>query len=494
MKYLDELIKDVSIISSSGDLHIEITGIQLDSRKIEEKNCFVAIRGFNENGLRYLGDALGKGANSVIFEASPEDTFPDIPIGIVCIQVENARVALGKMAAGFYGYNKWADEIYGIGITGTNGKTTVMSLIHAIFSKEYKTAKIGTLGMEGADYYRESTLTTPEAADIFKFLAEVHQKGCNHLVMEVSSVGLDLHRVEQIRFSQGIFTNFSGDHLDFHQTMEEYFSSKLMLFNQLTMEDWAIINIDDPAAIRIIEQLDCKYLTYGFSEDADIRPLKYKLTMKGIQATLDTPMGKININSMLLGRVNLINIMAAVCSAIIREISTEHIVSALREFKAVRGRLDIAYQGEFSVLIDYAHTDKALEGLLLSLKEIVPNKIILVFGAGGSRDRSKRPRMGSVASQHADFIVVSSDNPRNEDPIDIINDIIKGFKKGYKNYKVEPDRKKAIEKALKLANKDDLVVIAGKGHEDYQIFKDNVLHFDDYEVLKDLIKNMEKVK
>jgi UDP-N-acetylmuramoyl-L-alanyl-D-glutamate--2,6-diaminopimelate ligase len=492
--YLDELLKDVEIVSSSPDLHVEVTGVHMDSRKILPGNCFVAVRGFKENGLRYLGDAIANGANSIVFESRQDDTFPEIPFTVKWIQVKNARLVLSRMTAAFYRHISDAMPVYAVGVTGTNGKTTIVSLIHAIFCREFKTAKIGTLGMDFEGISEKTRLTTPESIDIFKFLARVHQQGCTnlHLVMEVSSVALKLHRVEDFRFSQGIFTNLSGDHMDFHHTMEDYLASKLMLFKKLGMEDWAILNIDDPHTDKILDQLECKYLTYGFSENADIRPLKYKFSLEGIQATLRTPRGNIDIKSPLIGRINLLNIMAAAASAVIRGISFENIAGAVNNFKAVKGRLDVVHKGEFTVLIDYAHTDKALEGLLQSLREITANKIILVFGAGGSRDKTKRPRMGRVASQCADFVVVTSDNPRNEEPKAIINDIIQGFQAGFKHFLVEVDRGKAIKKAIRRAGKGDLVVVAGKGHEDYQIFKNKTIHFDDYEVVRKVLKRFNK--
>jgi UDP-N-acetylmuramoyl-L-alanyl-D-glutamate--2,6-diaminopimelate ligase len=490
--YLDELLKDVEIVSSSGELHREVSGVHLDSRKIRPGNCFVAVRGYKENGLRYLGDAVANGASCVVFESRADDTLPEIPFNLTWVQVKNARRALSRMAAAFYSRDPGPMEV--VGVTGTNGKTTVMSLIQAIFNREFKTASIGTLGMNFEGTVEKTGLTTPEATDIWEFFARVQGEGCGNVVMEVSSVGLKLRRVADIRFSQGIFTTFSGDHLDFHHTMDDYLESKTMLFKRLGMEDWAVINIDDPTGLTILEQLDCKYLTYGFSTSADIRPLKFKCSLEGIQASLTTPKGAIDIKSPLIGRVNLINIMAAVASAVIKGISFQNIAAAVAGFKRVKGRLDVAHKGDFSVLIDYAHTDKALEGLLQSLKEIAAGKIIVVFGAGGSRDKTKRPRMGATASQNAGFVVVTSDNPRDEEPMDIINDIKQGFDKNFKNFLVEVDRKKAIAKALRMAKKNDLVVVAGKGHEDYQIFKDKTIHFDDYEVVHKALKRLKKEK
>lgn len=490
MIYLKDLLKKVEYISRRGDLNIPVTGFHYDSRKIEKGMCFVAIRGYRENGMQYVGNAVARGASAILFESKPDETFPDMVGEATWIQVENARIALSKMAAVYY--DQVAEKTYNIGVTGTNGKTTIVSLLHAILNKVEPSARLGTLGTVYNGIAQKTMLTTPEAPVIFDFLSEAVKRGCKNLVMEVSSVALKLHRVEDIHYSQAIFTTFTGDHLDFHKTMDDYFQSKLLLFKKLGMDDWAIINVDDPESGKIIEELNCRYLTYGFSEDADVRPLKKKLTLKGIQATLQTPKGPITIKSQLIGRVNLSNIMAAVTSAIIKGLKFETISNALSEIKPVKGRLDPAHTGKFSVLVDYAHTDKALEGALTSLKDIVKGRVIVVFGAGGARDKSKRPRMGQVAAEHADEIILTSDNPRNEEPQDIIDDIVKGFDKGFKKYTVEADRETAIEKALHMAKEHDVVLIAGKGHEDYQIFKDKTIHFDDFEVVNNVLAKMNR--
>ncbi|MCP5046854.1 MAG: UDP-N-acetylmuramoyl-L-alanyl-D-glutamate--2,6-diaminopimelate ligase, partial [bacterium] len=482
MRYLDQLLEGIDILGSSGDLHIPVYGIQLDSRKIEPGHCFVAIRGHKENGLAYLGSAIARGAGAIVFESNPEETLPEIPLTHSWVLVKNARRVISKMAARFYGHV--ADPMYITGITGTNGKTTIASLIHDIYNRESATARIGTLGMVCNGLENETGLTTPESIDIFRFLSQAGEKGCQNLVIEASSIALQLHRLDNIHFSQAIFTNFTGDHLDFHETMDNYFESKLLLFKRLGMDDWAVINADDPNAPKVLEQLESKYLTYGFSEDADVRPIKYKFSLTGIDAMLKTPKGNVPVKSRLVGRVNLSNIMAAVTSSVIKGLPLEEISGALRDFQPVKGRMDTVYQGDFSVMIDFAHTDKALEGMLESLRELVKERIILVFGAGGAKDKSKRPRMGKVASQLAHELVLTSDNPRSEEPMDIIDDVATGFVPGFETAVKEPDREKAIITAIHMAKKGDLVVIAGKGHEDYQIFKDKTIHFDDYEIVR----------
>ncbi len=482
MILLRDLLKSVDILAYTGDLNKNISGISFDSRKIKENNCFIAIKGFKNEGLNYLEEAINKGANSIISQNKPYKKNKNI----TWVQVKNDRKALSQIASRFY--NNPSERMNIIGVTGTNGKTTVTSIINAILNKHEKTAKIGTLGMSYEDIFRKIELTTPESPDIFNFLSEVEALGCKNVVIEVSSAALKLNRVDDINFSQCIFTSFSGDHLDFHKSMEDYFESKLKLFRNLTSNNWAIVNIDDSHSFKIIDELNCKYLTYGFSNNADIKPIKYRFSLSGIKAIVQTPKGEIEIESLLIGRVNLSNLLGAISSALISGISFDSIRSAIKDFKPVRGRLDFTYKNNFSVLIDYAHTDNALETLLKSLGEIVSKRVILVFGAGGSRDKTKRSRMGKAASKNADFVVVTSDNPRNEEPKKIIEDIIKGFDKDFVNFQIEVEREKAIRKALSIAEKGDCVVIAGKGHEDYQIFKDRVIHFDDYEIVNKFLR------
>jgi UDP-N-acetylmuramoyl-L-alanyl-D-glutamate--2,6-diaminopimelate ligase len=494
MKPLSELLKAIAFIRCWGDTGVEISGIRYDSRRVEANDCFIAITGFKDDGMRYVSEAVTRGARAVVSESTPDGlpSFKAIRDRVAWIQVARARRAMSRLASEFYG-NPTRDMSV-VGVTGTNGKTTVVALIDAILSQVAGSAKIGTLGMEytppspGQGVYVKTQLTSPEAPDLFGFLATVRDAGCRNLAMEVSSVALALHRVDAIGFSQGVFTTFSGDHLDFHKTMEDYFESKLTLFTGLKEDGWAILNRDDPMMDRILSAINCRHLTYGFSPEADVRPLKYSLSLDGMRAHISTPKGDIEIESRLIGRLNLLNIMAALASVVVRYVPFETIRRAVAGFRPVKGRLDFSYSNDFSVLIDYAHTDKALETLLQSLKEIVRGRIILIFGAGGSRDVTKRPRMGEVASRFADFVVVTSDNPREEEPGRIVDHIISGFVPGFSDYEVVVDREHAIRRGLKMAARGDLVVIAGKGHEDYQIFKDKVIHFDDYEVVNRIIQ------
>jgi len=479
MKYLDELLGKQESLAWRGDLHVPVSGIEFDSRKIKKNNCYVSIKGFVKDGIAYVSEAIRNGAGAVISVHPPPQNHRQV----TWVQVKNDRRALSAMANRFF--DDPSKDLQVIGVTGTNGKTTTVGLIHALLNGEAKTAAIGTLGMNFSGYGQPTKLTTPEAPELFAFMAEAVKAGCANLVMEVSSAALSLNRVDDISFAQAVFTSFSGDHLDFHQTMENYFEAKLSLFKKLGSDHWAIVNGDDAMGPRIIRELNCRYLTFGFSEQADIRPLKYAFSLEGIKAVLQTPRDKIEIQSRLLGRFNLLNIMAAVSSALVKGVAAEKISAALTAFAPVKGRVNIAHAGDFLVVVDYAHTDDALENLLKAFREITRGRLILVFGAGGSRDKTKRPRMAQVACRYADWVVVTSDNPRQEDPQAIIADIVAGFAGGFTNFSIEPDRWAAIEKALDMAAKGDVVLIAGKGHEDYQIFRDRTIHFDDFEVVRE---------
>jgi len=477
MKHLDELLGKQESLAWRGDLHVPVSGIESDSRQIKKNNCYVSIKGFVKDGIDYAAAAIRSGASAVVSIHPP----PHDPCQVTWVQVKNDRRVLSQMASRFF--DNPSEKLRVIGVTGTNGKTTTVGLIQTLLQAMNPTAAIGTLNMNFPGFTQKTKLTTPEATELFAFMAKAVKAGCQNLVMEVSSVALSLLRVEDIHFTQAIFTSFSGDHLDFHQTMESYFEAKLSLFKKLGSEQWAIINSDDAQGENIIKELNCRYVTYGFSGQADIRPLKYHFSIDGIKAQLQTPRGKIDIQSRLLGRFNLLNIMAAVSSALINDMPLETISAGLSEFVPVRGRVQIAHAGEFLVVVDYAHTDDALENLLKAFREISRGKLILVFGAGGCRDKSKRPRMGRVAADFADWVMVTSDNPRQEDPVTIMAEITAGFGAGFTNFSTDVDRKQAIEKALDMAAPGDVVLIAGKGHEDYQIFKERTVHFDDFEVV-----------
>lgn len=482
MKTLDELLQGVDVLSCQGDLTVTVGGVAFSAGDVRPGDCFVAVKGFVRDGIDFLPEAVSRGAVAVVTTHAPR---PEA--GLTWVQVKNDRKVLSRLAARLY--DNASLRLPVIGVTGTNGKTTTVGLIEAILNRGGKAGRIGTLGMSCGGREWKTTLTTPEAPQLYEFMAEAEKAGCRTIVMEVSSASLELHRVADIRFAQAIFTSFSGDHLDFHKTMENYFEAKLSLFKSLSPESWAVLNMDDAKAPEIIRELNCKYVSYGFSEAADVRPLKHRFSFDGIQALLQTPRGRVTIDTPLLGRVNLLNVMAAVCSTLIAGVAPEEISAALRQVRPIRGRLDVAYKGDFLAVVDYAHTDDAMENLLRSLREITTGRLILVFGAGGSRDRSKRPRMARVAAQAADYTIVTSDNPRQEEPAEIIAEIVAGFPTGFSAFETEVDRAAAIAKAVQRAEAGDIVVLAGKGHEEYQIFRDRTIHFSDFEVVQEAIRS-----
>ncbi|MBN2344982.1 MAG: UDP-N-acetylmuramoyl-L-alanyl-D-glutamate--2,6-diaminopimelate ligase [Candidatus Aminicenantes bacterium] len=479
MRYLDELLGKNESLAWRGELHRSIGGIAYDSRRVKEGDCYVAIKGFRDDGFAFVSEAVGRGAAAVVSLHPPPKEYPQV----TWVQVKNDRRALSAMASRFHGDPSRRLQV--VGVTGTNGKTTTVALIQALFGGGTRTAAIGTLGMDFAGQHRATALTTPEAPELFAFMAGVLEGGGENLVMEVSSAALSLHRVDDIAFTQAVFTSFSGDHIDFHGSMENYFEAKLSLFKKLGSEHWAIVNGDDPWGARLIRELDCRYVTFGFSPQADIRPLKHQFSLEGLRAVLQTPRGKVDVQSRLLGRFNLMNIMAAVSASLVKGIAADRISAALQGFQPVKGRASVAYAGDFQVVVDYAHTDDALQNLLKSFREIGRGRLILVFGAGGSRDKTKRPRMARVACRHADYVFVTSDNPRQEDPQAIMAEIVAGFDPGFSAYRTEPDRREAIIGALDMAAAGDVVLIAGKGHENYQIFKDRTVPFDDFEVVRE---------
>ncbi len=481
MKKIRELFLPEEILNSRGNFDSEIRNITSDSRQVQPGDLFVAIKGANFDGTDFIPEAISRGAVAVVTSGPINQEIP------VCwIQVQNERKTLARIASRFFDYP--AEKLYVVGVTGTNGKSTTANLVKEIFSQQEPCAFIGTTGKQFQEYFEKNTLTTPEALEIFSFMDRALKMGAKSLAMEVSSASLKMNRVDEITYRQAIFTGLTPEHLDFHVDMEDYFRSKLILFTRLTSSDWAILNSDDPYHVRIMNEIDCGFLTFGFNQNADIYPVRYQCSLEKTDLTLMTPLGKIELTSPLIGRVNIFNIMAATASAIAHQLKPEAIVAGVARNAKVKGRLDLIYKNDFYVLIDYAHTDRALEELLKSLQEMKKNRLIVVFGAGGNRDRLKRPKMGEVATRLADLAIITSDNPRNEDPQEIIRQIISGIPPQQKNYRIEIDRQKAIETSIALAEKDDIIVIAGKGHEDYQIFHGRTIRFCDDEVALNFIQ------
>lgn len=481
---LRDLLKKVKVVELQGDDSVEILSLCYDSRKAGEGSLFFAIKGFRQDGNQFVKDAVEKGAIAVVSEREP------LVKEVTWVQVENARQAMADIAAEFFGNP--SEKLKVVGVTGTNGKTTTVLLTAEILSKAGKCGYISTVDI----YYGEKvkpSLTTPESVDVHRMLYKMVENGFDYAVIEVSSHALHLDRVRKVDFDVAVFTNLSGDHLDFHLTMDRYFEAKAKLFKMLRGADkWAIINGDDEYGRRLLEICESGSLTYGFKPWSSLYPLSLKFDLNGTEGKISTPIKTINFKSNLIGKANVYNIMAAAGAAIALGVEKELVEKGISSFKGVKGRLEkFESRKGYFVFVDYAHTDDALRKVLESLRELPHRRIIVVFGAGGDRDRSKRPRMGRVAGELADIVVLTSDNPRSEDPYKIIEEIETGVKEKTSLYMKEVDRKKAIEKALSMARKGDIVLIAGKGHETYQIFADRVVPFSDQEIVKEILEREE---
>lgn len=473
-----DLFSDINIIEASPHLEkIDVAGISCNSKEASRGVLFIAMRGPSEDGHCYIEDAVRRNASAIVFD---DPAFLKKVSGrIPYIFVEHSKLALAKIADAFFSYPY--QKIRSVGITGTNGKTTVTYLIKSILNAAgIKCGLIGTIGYRIDEANTPLSNTTPGVIELHKLLKEMVEAGDQYVVMEVSSHALDQERVAGMVFKAAIFTNLTQDHLDYHKDMEGYFYAKQRLFKEHSDKKTNfIINGDDPFGRRLLASLGGKKISYGFSPDSDVNVTDFKLDKDKSRIMIQTPLFKFNISTKLIGKHNIYNILAAVSFGLSEGFDLEAITKGIEAVRFVPGRLDrVESKRGFSVFIDYAHTEDALKNVLESLRAILHNgRIITVFGCGGDRDKDKRPKMGRVASILSDYCIVTSDNPRSEDPEAIIAQITEGMEK--KNFQVEEDRALAITKALAMAKENDFVLVAGKGHEPYQIIKDKVLPFDD---------------
>jgi len=496
---LQELLAGIPDARLHGDPNLLVAGLAYHSQRVTPGQMFFAIRGWKEDGNRFIPEAVARGAEAVASELPP-DALPG-PKPAAWIEVPNVRRALALAAAAFYGEPSRALRL--VGITGTNGKTTTAFLVASILEESgARPALFGTIeyrlaGGQGARTAAPNT--TPESLDLQRMLREVVDKGGLSAVMEVSSHALALERVTGCRFETAVFTNLSQDHLDFHDTVEAYFAAKEKLFvpppGPEAMETTpppahAVLNADDPRVALLRKKVGAPVLTFGIEAPADVTARKWKTTPSGLELTATTPLGPVEVRSPLLGRHNVSNLLAAVATAITLEIPAEMISRGIAPVR-VPGRMEAIDEGQpFRVIVDYAHTEDALRTLVASAREINPQgRVLLVFGCGGDRDRAKRPPMGQAAGA-CDWSALTSDNPRSEDPLAIMNDVTVGLQKAKANYVAEPDRARAIERAFREARSGDIVLIAGKGHETYQIIGDRKLPFDDRAVARAALRNL----
>ena len=492
-----ELLQSIEPLKVCGDTEIEILGLCYDSRQMRSGGLFFALRGSAVDGHRFVDAAVRGGAAAMVVE---DETV--VPAGIPYAQVADARLAMSLMAAAFY--CNPADGVPLVGITGTNGKTTTSYMIEAILEEAgIPAAVFGTVSYRFRERAVPAPTTTPESADLQKTLREMVDLGARGVVMEVSSHALDQHRVDGCRFDAGVFTNLTRDHLDYHLDMESYLASKTRLFSELLVADGvkprrrAAINCDDPYGRLIAGNAVCPVITFGLGDAALVTARDLQFSVAGISGLLVTPKGEVPFHSRMPGRFNLYNLLAAAAAGIALDLPLDAISRGIESHRKVPGRLErVDNDCGVALLVDYAHTGDALENVLGTLRELATDRIITVFGCGGDRDRGKRPVMGEVAGRLSDLAIVTSDNPRTEQPAAIIAEIRNGIVPlglrefdimelagGFtdRGFVLVESRREAIRLAVRLARPGDIVLLAGKGHEDYQIIGTEKLHFDDRE-------------
>ncbi|HXG33423.1 MAG TPA: UDP-N-acetylmuramoyl-L-alanyl-D-glutamate--2,6-diaminopimelate ligase [Bryobacteraceae bacterium] len=486
---LGELLKGAPLRGGlpAGVAAVRVAGLDYDSRRIAPGFVFFAFPGARHDGREFAREALERGAVAVVSPLPPPDGFPG-----PWIQVEHGRVALAVAARNFYGAPD--ERLHLTGITGTNGKTTTSYLIDSVLRAADKTtALIGTIEYRLAGEVRAAVNTTPESLDIFRLLAELERRGGTHVTMEVSSHALALGRVYGFRFHTAVFTNLTRDHLDFHGTMEKYFAAKCRLFEGAggPPPEVAAINADDAWGRRIRVAARSRLLRYAIESDADMRAENVVSSSSGLRFDVGYRGRRLRLESALVGRANVYNILAACCAALSYEVEPEAVVRGIADCRSIPGRFERVEQGQpFLVVVDYAHTDDALRNLIQMAREVVPGRIITVFGCGGDRDPAKRPLMGAVAGQLSHLVVLTSDNPRSEDPLAIMKDARAGLERHPTPFIEEPDRAEAIRRAIREARPGDAVLIAGKGHETYQVLRDRVIPFDDREVARAVLREL----
>lgn len=492
---LNELTAGVKIKKLLGSQNVGISGITHDSNQVDEGFLFAAIKGDSADGHRFIGQAVERGAKALLAETIDGIDFRDVSV----IIVEDSRASLAQLSSNFY--NNPTKEVKLVGITGTNGKTTTTYLLESIIMQE--NGNVGVIGTVEHRYQGRkiaSNMTTPESVELMALLRDMRKSGVEYVVMEVSSHALDKKRVLGCHFDTAVFTNLSQDHLDYHKTLDNYFMTKKTLFTEILKTSdkrptHSVINADDPYGRELIKEVGGNIISYSIEDrDATVFVDRISLTNEGMVAEVGTPSGKIRIKSNLPGRHNLSNILAATASALSIGVSSGSIERGVSSLSSVPGRLErVDNSLGISILVDYAHTPDALKNVLQVVRPLTKGKLILVFGCGGDRDSAKRPIMGRIGRELSDILIVTSDNPRTERPEKIIEDIEVGvFEAGTrpKNYFRIIDRTSAIGRAIEIASEGDSVLIAGKGHENYQIIGKEKSPFDDREVVKNKIKEM----
>ncbi|ELC8423652.1 UDP-N-acetylmuramoyl-L-alanyl-D-glutamate--2,6-diaminopimelate ligase [Clostridium perfringens] len=480
---LKSLLKGLDYEVIKGNEESKVQNIRYDNRKIEQGDAFVCVKGFKVDGHSFIGDAIKKGANVLIVQ---EDV--SVQEDITIIKVRDTRKALAIMSSNYFGNPK--DKLKIIGITGTNGKTTSAFIIKSILEKAgFMTGLIGTIANYIGNKKVDAVRTTPESYELHELFKNMVDAGVEYCVMEVSSHSLDLDRVYGIQFEEGIFTNLTRDHLDFHKTFENYYNAKFKLFER---SNHSIINLDDPYGANIVKDIEergvkTKVSTFSIEKESDFKAFEIKSHSNGSEFKVNLEkVEEFYIN--IPGEYNIYNSLGCIICAHNLNIPMDKIKEGLSDV-VIPGRCELVAKEKnlpYSIIIDYAHTPDGLENVLTTVKAFTKNRMISVFGCGGDRDKVKRPQMGKIGCELSDIVIITSDNPRSEEPMDIINDIVKPL--NYDNFVIEVNRKEAIRKAMNMALEGDVIVIAGKGHETYQILKDETIHFDEREVVYDILE------
>ncbi|MDP4179781.1 MAG: UDP-N-acetylmuramoyl-L-alanyl-D-glutamate--2,6-diaminopimelate ligase [Bacillota bacterium] len=478
---LKELVEGLELIDVKGNLDIEISNIAYDSRKVRSGTLFVCIEGFKVDGHNFIAAAIENGVSALLVQKEVE-----APEGVTVIRVENTRFALAYASDVYFNHPSANFALYGV--TGTKGKTTTTFMLKDILEKAGQ--KVGLIGTV-ANFIGNETIpterTTPESYDLQALFGDMVEKNVDSVVMEVSSHALELHRVGCCQYDIGVFTNLTQDHLDFHETFENYFNAKIKLFDMCKK---VLINIDSGYGKRAKEAAKREVYTYGIEKEADLRAVNIKTNPDSVEFDLISPWVNCRIKVNIPGIFSVYNALAAIGCSLLGGISIEHIKEALENIR-VPGRAEVVYTDDkFTVIIDYAHSPDSLENILMTLKGYAKGRVVCLFGCGGDRDKTKRPIMGEISGKLADFTIITSDNPRTEEPQRIVSDIEEGVKRTDGSYVAIVDRKEAIKFALANAIKDDIILLAGKGHETYQIFKDKTIHFDEREVVKELLESL----
>lgn len=478
---LRDIMENSNFNLINGDIDIDVNEIQYDSRKVKQGDVFFCIEGYNVDGHKYIQNAINNGAIAIVCQKNLED-IPNCTL----LKVEDSRKSLALSGANYYNHPSRKMKV--IGITGTNGKTTSAFMIKAILEEQgYKVGLIGTIANYIGNKKIHTERTTPESLELQKLFKEMVDCSVDYCVMEVSSHSLSLDRVFGIEFCQSIFTNLTQDHLDFHKTFDNYFSAKLKLFEYSVN---SIINIDDVYGERAYNLIKDSKLSYGLNPKANIMASNITMDSKGSHFNLEYEGVSFDIKLNIPGNYNVYNALGSAAACLNEGVSSAAIQLGLKKVQ-VPGRCEIVTRNkklDFDIILDYAHSPDGLKNILETARKFTKGKLISVFGCGGDRDKLKRPIMGKIGSELSDFAIITSDNPRTEEPLSIINDVVKGIEKD--NIEIVENRREAIKKAIEIAKLGDVIVIAGKGHEDYQVLKDKTIHFDEREIVSDIIKEL----